>query len=97
MLAISLRPSEGGINLLAMLLGFFILVATTLFISGVIALVEFLDDPFCRTRKDYIKKWHNMSKYIKFLVITGAIGAGFVAIALTMLVSYAIGIIVLRA
>ena len=42
--------------MLAMLLGFFILVATILLISGVIALVEFLDDPFCRTQKDYIKK-----------------------------------------
>lgn len=97
MLAISLRPSEGGIVLLAMLLGFFILVATTLFISGVIALVEFLDDPFCRTRKDYIKKWHNMSKWVKVFIVIGAIGLGLVVIALTMLVSYAIGIIVLRA
>ena len=80
-----------------MLLGFFILVATTLFISGVIALVEFLDDPFCRTRKDYIKKWHNMSKWVKVFIVIGAIGLGLVVIALTMLVSYAIGIIVLRA
>ena len=83
--------------MLAMLLGFFILVATTLFISGVIALVEFLDDPFCRTRKDYIKKWHNMSKWVKVFIVIGAIGLGLVVIALTMLVSYAIGIIVLRA
>lgn len=97
MLAISLRPSEGGINLLAMLLGFFILVATTLFISGVIAFVEFLDDPFCRTRKDYIKKWHNMSKWVKVFIVIGAIGLGLVVTILTMLVSYAIGIIVLRA
>lgn len=83
--------------MLAMLLGFFILVATTLFISGVIALVEFLDDPFYRTRKDYIKKWHNMSKWVKVFIVIGAIGLGLVVIALTMLVSYAIGIIVLRA
>ena len=83
--------------MLAMLLGFFILVATILLISGVIALVEFLDDPFCRTRKGYIKKWHNMSKWVKVFIVIGAIGLGLVVIALTMLVSYAIGIIVLRA
>lgn len=83
--------------MLAMLLGFFILVATTLFISGVIAFVEFLDDPFCRTRKDYIKKWHNMSKWVKVFIVIGAIGLGLVVTILTMLVSYAIGIIVLRA
>ena len=83
--------------MLAMLLGFFILVATTLFISGVIAFVEFLDDPFCRTRKDYIKKWHKMSKWVKVFIVIGAIGLGLVVTILTMLVSYAIGIIVLRA
>ena len=83
--------------MLAMLLGFFILVATTLFISGVITFVEFLDDPFCRTRKDYIKKWHNMSKWVKVFIVIGAIGLGLVVTILTMLVSYAIGIIVLRA
>ena len=83
--------------MLAMLLGFFILVATILLISGVIVLVEFLDDPFCRTQKDYIRKWHTMSKQVKVFIVIGAISLGLVVTILTMLVSYAIGIIVLRA